>query len=441
MSRKIYKVGIISLITLSVVVIAGIFGHRIYRKNNPIVIEFGMFVGSNWDVANANSYVIVDKVIAQFEEEHPGVVVLYTSGIRKEDYSEWYAQKALEGETPDVAMILADDFDQLVSLKVLQNLSQLEKADTSFDSSAYFETALNTGEYKGSQYALPYEAVPTLMFVNKTLLNKEGFVVPDNNWTWDDLYKICQTVTKDIDGDGLLDQFGTYNYGWEEAAYSNGATLFDEDGSKSYFTDQSVIDSVKFAKKLSDLNQGQKVNQDEFDAGNVAFMPLSFATYRTYKSYPYKIKKYTTFKWDCITLPAGNGGDNLSEVNTLLMGISAQSKEKELAWELLKLFTYNEDNQMDIFRYSQGASVLKTVTESKESEAILSEDTDEREKVIDTKLLGSVIEEGIIVPKFPKYNETMVYTEGEIDKILDDGKNVESTLKIVQRNVNTLLKQ
>lgn len=416
-------------------------GYTIYQSNRTIVLEFGMFAGSNWDVANANSYVIVDKVIAQFEEEHPGVKVHYTSGIRKSDYSEWYAQQVLQGKTPDVAMILSDDFDTLVSLDVLENLDNMENKDHSFHTEDYYTTALNTGKYRGAQYALPYETVPTLMFVNRSLLNHEGFMVPESNWTWDDMYDICSRITKDRDEDGVIDQFGTCNYSWQEAAYSNGAELFDEDGTESYFTDQRVIDSVKFAKKLSDLNQGQNVSQDKFDAGNVAFMPLSFADYRTYKTYPYKIKKYSTFKWDCITLPSGKEGDNVSEVNTLLMGIGKQSKHKELAWELLKLFTYSTDNQLDIFRYSQGASVLKNVTNSKEAEVILSEDTDDRERVIDNELLDVAIEKGIIVPKFTKYHETMILAEGEINKILIDDKNVESTLKIIQRNVTSLLKQ
>ena len=412
-----------------------------YQNNQLITIEFGMFVGSNWDVANANSYVIIDSVIEQFEKAHPDVKVHYSSGIRKNDYSEWYAQQVMQGKAPDVAMILSDDFDQLVSLGVLERLDELEKQDASFNSSDYYETALNSGKYKGSQYALPYETVPTLMFVNKSLLNHEGFMVPDTDWTWEDMYDICTHITKDLDGDGLLDQFGTYNYSWVEAAYSNGAVLFNEDGTESYFSDQRICDAIKFAKKLSDLNQGQNVTQDQFDAGNVAFMPLSFASYRTYKTYPYKIKKYSTFKWDCITLPAGEEGDNLSEVNTLLMGISKDSKHKELAWELLKLFTYDKNNQLDIFRHSQGASVLRNVTNSKEAEAILKEDTDVREKVINMALLDSVIENGIIVPNFTKYHETMIYAEGEVDKILLDNKNVESTSKIIQRNVMSLLRQ
>lgn len=430
----------ISMILLLLLVIT-LGGCYLYKKTHPVVLELGIFAGSNWDVANANSYVIIDKVIAQFEAENSGVKVHYTSGIRKSDYSEWYAQKVMEGKTPDVSMVLSDDFDQLVSLGVLEDLSEHVKRDETFDESEYYSTALAAARYKNGLYALPYEIVPNIMFVNKSLLNHEGFLMPEADWTWDDMYDICKRVTKDQNGDGLLDQFGAYNFGWKEAAYSNGATLFDEEGKESHFTDQRVIDSVKYVKKLSDLNQGQNVSQDEFDAGNVVFMPLSFANYRTYKTYPYKIKKYSTFKWECITMPSGKEGDNLSEVNTLLMGISKESKHKDLAWELLKLFTYDKENQMDIFRYSQGASVLRNVTNSPEAEAILGEDTDDREQVIDTALLDDIIEKGVIVPKFPKYHETMVYAEGEVDKILSDDKNVESTLKTIQRNVTSLLAQ
>ena len=117
------------------------------------------------------------------------------------------------------------------------------------------------------------------MFVNKSLLKQEGFLVPEDNWTWDDLYTICSKITKDTDGDGIIDQFGTYNYGWTELLYSNGGQLFNQEGSQVYLTDQKVIDSIKFLKKLLELNKGVKVTQNDFDAGKVAFMPLSFAEY------------------------------------------------------------------------------------------------------------------------------------------------------------------
>ena len=170
-------------------------------------------------------------------------------------------------------------------------------------------------------------------------------------------------------------------------------------------------------------------------------MPLPFSEYRTCKTYPYRIKKYTNFQWDCITLPAGSEGNNTSEINTLLIGISANTKKEAAAWAFLKTLTYDKDIQMDVFRYSQGASVLKNVTQSKEAEEILQQDMEESEKVIDTTLLNRVLEEGIIVPKFQNYTEAMAVAENDINQMIEGEKSIESSLKILQRSMKRYLAQ
>ena len=405
------------------------------------VLEFGMFTGSNWDVASANSFVIMDKAIAAFEESHPGVKIHYDSGILKEDYSEWCARKLLKGEMPDVFMVLDTDFSHYCALGAMKNLDELIAGDEDFDESAFFSTALDIGKEGGSQYALPYEVVPTLLFVNKSLLASEGIDMPQQDWTWDDMYEICRKVTKDTDGDGLLDQFGTYNYNWLHVINTCGAGIFAENNKSVNFTSEQVYDALRFSKKIYELNRDQKVTQEDYNNGKVAFMPLTFAEYRTYKTYPYKIKKYTTFQWDCITFPAGPHGGNTSEVDALLIGISQWSDQQQLAWEFLKQLTCEYEMQMDIFRYSQGVSVLKDVTVSEEAAAIIQEDMDEGERVIDSRLLGSVIEEGIIAPRFQQYDQVITLADNEISKMLEEDKNIDSTTKIFQRSINSYLKQ
>ncbi len=432
---------ILVLIIILAALVSSCSIYYINKRQETVTLEFGMFAGSNWGVENANSYVIIDKAIKLFESRHKNVKIHYYSGIIKEDYSEWFSRQVLLGKTPDVFMILANDFEKFAALDIMKNLDPLIQKDNKFRSGDFYSTTLNTGVFKDKQYALPYETVPTLMFVNKTLLEKEGIQLPDNNWTWNDLYNICVKITKDTDGDKILDQFGTYNYDWLEAVYTNGAKLFDKDGKHADFTDQKVIDAIKFAKQINDINQGQKVIQDDFDSGNVAFMPLLFSDYRTYKTYPYKLKKYANFQWDCITLPAGENGGNISEVSTLLMGISNKSQHEKLAWEFLKLLTYDEDIQMDIFRYSQGSSVLKNVVRSKQAESILREDIDDSDKIIDNSLLSQVIENGITTPKFDKYEEAISLAQSEVEKIINQNKNIDSTLKIFQRKINQYLKR
>lgn len=415
--------------------------YYIHRAGRTTVLELGMFTGSQWNVASANSFVIMDRAIARFEETHPNVRVHYVPGIAKEDYSEWCARKLLEGDMPDVFMVPDSDFNKYTSLGVLKNLDMLILHDGEFDRNAFFTTALNIGSDAGRQYALPYETVPTLMFVNKTLLAREKIDMPRENWTWEEMYDICRRITKDRDGDGRLDQFGTYNYTWRNAVYTSGGKLYDEKHSQVAFTDAHVLDAVKYVKRLNDLNQGQSVTQEDFNKGNVAFMPLTFAEYRTYKTYPYRIKKYTQFQWDCITFPAEEEGHNISMVDALLLGINSKTKHEKLAWEFLKQLTCSREMQMDIFRYSQGVPVLKSVALSREAADIIQKDMDEGEQVISSTLLYNVIEGGVIEPKFPQYGQVMSLADSEVSKILLENKNVDSTMKIFQRNINKYLQQ
>lgn len=412
-----------------------------YHNRKTIVLEFGMFTGSNWGVANANSFILIDRAIEEFERKHPNVKVHYSSGISREDYPEWCSRKLLAGEMPDVFMVLDSDFNLFCSLGVLKNLDSLMEQDQEFKADAFFSTALNSGKDMNQQYALPYETVPTLLFVNKTLLAKEEIEMPRLDWTWEELYEICSKVTKDTDGDGLLDQFGTYNYNWRHAVYTSGGFFMDQDNPAALFGDQKTLGAFKYMKRLNDLNQGHNVTQENFNQGKVAFMPLTLAEYRTYKTYPYRIKKYSMFQWDCITFPAGPGGENISKVDTLLMGINSDTKQEALAWEFLKQLTCSEAMQMDIFQYSQGVSVLKDVTGSTRAAGLIQEDMDDGEQVISSQLLCQVIEKGMIEPKYDQYEHIMTLADSEFSKILAEDKNIDSSMKIFQRSINKYLQQ
>ena len=137
----------------------------------------------------------------------------------------------------------------------------------------------------------------------------------------------------------------------------------------------------------------------------------------------------------------GKEGENCSRVDSLLMGINSNTKHEKLAWEFLKQLTGNEEMQMDIFRYSQGVSVLKSVTGSAQAAAIIQEDMDEGEQVINSSLLYNVIENGVIEPKYQQYEQVMSLADGEISKILMENRNVDSSMKIFQRSITKYLQQ
>ena len=410
----------------------------IYRPRQ-LTLTIGVFAGSNWDVPNGDCYKIIDQAIERYEKEYPMIQIEYESGILKEDYSEWLSAKYLKGEEPDVFMILGEDFNTLSALGALKNLDSLIQKDQQFHIEDYYASVLYSGQYYNHQYALPYESNPTLMFVNQTLLKKEHIHLPDNDWTLDDFYTICQQVTKDTNNDGQIDQYGCYNYDWLDSVYSHKVNLFDENGESCYLNQKDVKNAISFVQKIYNLNQGYTVTSQDFDMGKVAFAPMSFAEYRTYKPYPYRVKKYSQFEWDCIQMP-GADENNSSEVSSLLMGISSRTSHIQEAWKFLKLLTYDTQTQKTLFQYSQGISSLKTVIQSDDVESLLNSDILEDTQV-NLNLLNDVMENAMSQSQFRKYNSAIVTMDTQINQMIQNNEDLDLSLIPLQNEINAYLRE
>lgn len=410
----------------------------LFYVNSNKTLKIGVITGSNWDVPSPDALKIVDNAIERFEKEHVNVQVEYISGIRKEDYSEWLSQQALSGDVCDVFMVLSNDLATFADVGILENLSGFIENDPDFDESAYFFSSYQSGQVNHVQYALPYESVPTLMYVNRTLLESEGIEVPKQDWTWEDFYEICARMTQDTNEDGILDQFGQFGYTWQNAIFSNGAKIFNDEGSNALLENDRVYDAIEFMRRLEKLNRGQSVTSEMFDKGQVVFCPMSFSEYRAYKPYPWSVKKYSGFEWDCIPMPAGPDGSNVSQLDTLLIGMSKNSKYKDLAWEFLKELSFNEETQKDIFRYSQGVSVLNTITDTKMIIDSLQDETPGGSDY-DLGFFNSMMENAIPVKEFNGYEQAMALIDGEIKLLSINEDDIEAAIGRVEDQVDALL--
>ena len=401
------------------------------------VLRVGLFAGSPWGVPGGDLYGLFDDAIAQFEAEHPGVVVTYTSGISRDDYSEWLAERFLAGDEPDVFLLLPEDFELYAENEALLPLGAFERGDAAFDAAAFYPAAYESGVSGGESFALPVECMTTLMFVNKTLLAKEGVAMPANDWTFDDFYRIAAAVTRDADGDGSLDQFGAYDYGWQLAATAGGAPLFRADGRASYLAAPAVEDAVRFCMRLAALARGRQVTPRDFDLGRVAFRPMTFAEYRAYRPYPWRIKKYTTFEWDCIPLPAADA-ERHATLGVLLMGASARTHEQQLAWDFLKTLTTGDAAQAAVLARTQGLPARRGVIEGAAPAAVFGDDV---AASLTPELLGQVLDTAVAAKTFERRDGAMLLADNEIAKIISGAVPFDNALNRLQKEVNAYLQR
>ena len=427
MNKRMRKWGAAALlILLPLLCLAG------YLANQETVLTIGVYSGSYWNTPNGNCYQILDEAIALFEEANPGVKVEYVSGIPAGDYSEWLAGRIMMGTEPDLYFVLPEDFDVLVSSGALAQLDEWIAEDPAFDTTAYYEPCLRSGQHNGCQYALPHESVPTIMFVNKTLLEVNGIPMPDNTWTWEDFYNICEQVT-----DVEQRRYGVYGYSWLDAMYSNGASLFSEDGRSCYLAEEKVLEAIQFAKRLSDLNGGYNVSARDFDVGRVAFCPLLYSEYRAYQPYPWRVKKYSAFQWDCASMPAGASGANVSELHTMMLGISSRTRHAELAWQFCKLLSNDEEVQRKLYTQSHGISPLRAVAEDPELLLQIHHDIPEGSG-FSPEMIHQIMSNAVVAPKFDAYSQAMIMVESAIQEAASNQLG-QSGMRIAESEINIFL--
>lgn len=433
MDRKAKKRVLLIIVFINILAVISIYTD-FYGMGSRNVITVGAFTGSYWDVQNGNSYKILDRAIEKFNEKYPNVRVEYTSGITKGNYSSWLYERLLEGNAPDVFFVFDKDFNSLSELGAMKDLSHIMEKDNDFDTDKFYSSAFSCGSYKDTQYALPYESAVNLMFVNKSILSKAGISMPSSDWTWEDFYNICRSITQDSNNDGINDTFGVCNYTWEDAMVSNGVELFGSDGTIVNLSSEGSAEALAFIERLNKLNDGYTVTSNDFDLGNAAFQPLMFSQYRAYKPYPLRVKKFSSFEWDCITMPKGQRGENTSYMDTLLIAMNNDTHNEKYAWELMKILTYDEEIQSLIFEYSEGASPLRNVTNSPDIINML-----EKEENIRSSLLDYAMENATVTPSFGNYDSAVRMIDSAVNEILSGDSNISMSLIKKQRDINNYI--
>lgn len=426
--KKLIVIIIIAILSIS------IFS---YEKNKPITLHLAMMTGSNWDVPEYDSFSLIDEAIAKFEDKHPNVTVIYDTGITPDFYNEYIANKLLNNNDLDMLFIPSSILNDLIKCNALEPLNNYI-VNNKIDLTKYYSSSLNSGMIDNTIYSLPYESVPRVMFVNKTLLEKENIPMPDNNWTWDDFYNICKQITKDTNNDNIIDQFGIYGYSFEDAYYSNNATLYDEKNNIININD-NIIEAISFLRKLNNLHD-ERITSEMFDKGYVAFCPMDYSNYRTYMPYPWRVKKYSNFQWDCITMPQGINGNNTSLINTLSLGVLSNSKHKDLAFEFIQSLSYDIEYQTKLVIESQGVSVLKEVMCLDVVMESLNNDTP-GDSTFDLTILNEIMNNGISVKYSEEYEQIMQLTNAKVDELLFNDTDIENAMIRLQLQINSMLQK
>ncbi|MCU0452965.1 MAG: extracellular solute-binding protein [Bacteroidetes bacterium] len=203
------------------------------------------------------------KAIVLFEERHSGIRVLYEPNPGRQ-YEEKILTALAAGAPPDVFLLDSKLIPTFTNKRVLLDLTPYI-GPLGIDTTQWFPNVLAIGRRNGGLYAFPKGFTPLMMFYNRALFREAGIAEPTPSWTWGDHRRIAASLTRDRDGDGTPDQYGTsftnYYYFWIVWVWSAGGDVVTEDGLRATgaLTSAATEEAITF---LTDQRTRDRVAPD-----------------------------------------------------------------------------------------------------------------------------------------------------------------------------------
>ena len=133
---------------------------------------------------------------------------------------------AAAGDPPDVSLVRASQYQAVIVQKILTNLDDYIKRDKQFKREDYFPIWLKGLQFKGQQYALPWDPSVLLLFYNRAAFDRAQVPRLDSSKVplWEDLLEVARRLTIDQNGNtaaaGGYDSQAVRQIGFGLASYS-----------------------------------------------------------------------------------------------------------------------------------------------------------------------------------------------------------------------------
>jgi len=292
---------------------------------------------------------IWEGIIAQFNAEYPDIEVEFLvvpwGSVNQKELAAFAA-----GSPPDVSFQVEQyltyaQSGKLVDVKPLMSADKL---------AAYPQGALDYCTYEDQLMGVPFVALNSVMFYNKDMFAEAGVTPPT---TWDELIEVGQKLTKDTDGDGVIDQYAMLFPSkpnldqWVGVQFIEqaGGDMWNEDITNVGFNNEAGITGLQFIADLFnkycivppiDTFSSTDEEKAAFYDGKIAMYPAQIHVGGNIRT------ANPDLNLGAALMPAGPAEDavhaNWSFANMGMLSIAADSPHQEEAWTFVQFVTRPE---------------------------------------------------------------------------------------------------
>lgn len=321
---------------LSILAVSLLVLLMIASGQKTVTIRYGVWMSEQLDGIKAQ--------ISAFEKRYPNIKVKLEH-VPWEDYWTKLQTMMAGGDCWDVfAMDTGFYLPDYVARNALVDITPFIKKDN-IDLSVYPSGVLKLHNFEGKYYSLPRDYDTIGMFYNKKAFDEAKLKYPDGNWTWEDLKKAVEKLTKK-DAKGNIVRYGITVDGGPLSVsqaflfpmiLSLGGDLV-KDG-KVVFDSPQAKEALSFARELTEKGYAPKpgvTSGDLFMAGKSA---INFSGSWMLGYYAENIK---SFNFGVVMIPKSKTGKRANISDSLGNVIWSKTKNLDTAWTFVKWMASKE---------------------------------------------------------------------------------------------------
>ncbi len=288
-----------------------------------------------------------NKIKADFEKANPNIKI-QIEPVTDSDYYGFLLGQVASGKGPDLILVGDDAVAQFAKKAIFDDLTPyIEGANGNekLDVSIYYPGVFQAGTFQGKPFLLTKDFTPIGVLYNRALFKAAQLPEPGPDWNWDEFLATAQKLTLK-DASGKVTQYGVqlpgaWPRGFEAIAFSYGAKLISNDGTKysGFLDSEASVKAMQFYADLynkgiaappNDLSKFLSGNEN-FGQGTAAMQIVGRWPQTNYLKNPKLVENL-----GLIGLPKGTLKANAIAWSGF--GINAKGSNKAVAWRVLRYF-------------------------------------------------------------------------------------------------------
>jgi multiple sugar transport system substrate-binding protein len=306
-------------------------------------------------------------VITAFDGSQTGIDAELLPFADRDDLIVRLSTSIAGGEPPDLFLMNYRYYGQFAARDALAPVDAYLEGSEAFSAEDFFGTAMTPFRWQGRQVCLPQNVSSLVVYYNADRFAEAGLPLPAEGWTWDDMVRSAQALTRDDDGDGTTDVYGLgvdpEIIRLAPLIWSNGGSLVDDEAAPTRFDfDASAVTAMQRFIDLRSLHEVTPTDEEaESEDLESRFLNDRLGMLMESRRVVPTLRTISSFGWDVAPFPGMR--ERVSVLHSDAYCITAGSDAKDASWRFIE-FALGPEGQRITAEAGRTVPSLRSVADS-----------------------------------------------------------------------------